>query len=87
MNPEVIGMGAGLLSCVTFIPQVVKTYRTKSTEDVSLWMFVLASLGTLLWLAYGFLISSFSILFTNFVVLGLSLIMLYFFYRYRPTKA
>ncbi|MBK7214990.1 MAG: SemiSWEET transporter [Bacteroidales bacterium] len=87
MNPEIVGMCAGLLSCVTFIPQVIKTYRTKSTDDVSLWMFVLASLGTILWLAYGFLIDSISILFTNFVVLGLSLIMLFFFYRFRPSKA
>lgn len=87
MNPEIVGMGAGLLSCVTFLPQVIKTYRTRSTDDVSLWMFILASLGTILWLVYGFMINSFSIIFTNFVVLGLSLIMLIFFYRFRPSKA
>jgi MtN3 and saliva related transmembrane protein len=53
MNSEVIGIIAGALSCTTFLPQVVKTWKSKSTKDVSLAMFLIATAGTTLWLVYG----------------------------------
>jgi MtN3 and saliva related transmembrane protein len=83
MNPEIVGICAGILSCTTFLPQVIKTWRSKSVKDVSLLMFMIASIGTILWLVYGILISSVSIIFTNCIVLSLSLFMLLLFYRYR----
>ncbi|MFZ4707391.1 MAG: SemiSWEET family sugar transporter [Bacteroidales bacterium] len=86
MNSEIIGIVAGLLSCTTFLPQVIKTWKSKSTKDVSLTMFVIATISTALWLLYGIMINSISIIGTNIVVLFLSLVMLLLFYRYR-TKA
>ena len=86
MNAEIVGITAGILSCTTFLPQVIKTIRSGSTRDVSLIMFIIASLGTILWLAYGILINSISIIFTNCIVLALSLLMLYLFYRYRKAE-
>lgn len=83
MNSEVIGIIAGALSCTTFLPQVLKTWRTKSTKDVSLTMFLIASAGTLLWLVYGILINSISIIGTNIIVLFFSLTMLYLIFRNR----
>jgi len=83
MNPEIVGICAGILSCTTFLPQVVKTWRSMSVKDVSLHMFIIASIGTVLWLIYGILINSISIIFTNCIVLSLSLVMLYLFYRFR----
>ena len=59
MDSEIVGMIAGALSCTTFLPQVIKTWKSKSTKDVSLTMFLIASLGTALWLVYGILIHSF----------------------------
>lgn len=82
-NVEIVGIVAGALSCTTFLPQVVKTYKSKSTKDVSLAMFVIAAVSTTLWLVYGILISSFSLTFTNAIVLLLSLIMLYLKIKYR----
>jgi len=82
MNIEVVGIVAGALSCTTFLPQVVKTWKSKSTKDVSLLMFIIASLGTSLWLIYGLLIDSFSLIFTNIIVLILSLIMLFLKIKY-----
>jgi len=76
MNSEVVGLIAGALSCTTFLPQVIKTWKSKSTKDVSLSMFLIASVGTALWLLYGILIHSFSIIATNIVVLIFSLMML-----------
>ncbi|MHC1703986.1 MAG: SemiSWEET family sugar transporter [Tenuifilaceae bacterium] len=82
MNIEAVGIVAGALSCTTFLPQVVKTWKSKSTKDVSLLMFIIASLGTSLWLIYGILIDSFSLIFTNIIVLILSLLMLFLKIKY-----
>jgi len=82
MNIEVVGIVAGALSCTTFLPQVVKTWKSKSTKDVSLLMFIIAATGTFLWLVYGILIDSFSLIFTNIIVLILSLIMLFLKIKY-----
>ncbi len=81
MNSEIVGIIAGALSCTTFLPQVVKTWKSKSTKDVSLTMFIIASAGTTLWLVYGILIHSISIIGTNIVVLIFSLTMLLLFFR------
>ncbi|NOU16303.1 MAG: SemiSWEET transporter [Bacteroidales bacterium] len=85
MNVEIIGIVAGVLSCTTFLPQVIKTYRSKSTDDVSLLMFIIAALGSALWLLYGILIQSFALTFTNVIVLVFSLIMLFFKVKYRES--
>ncbi|HEX7410627.1 MAG TPA: SemiSWEET family transporter, partial [Bacteroidales bacterium] len=68
MNNEVIGILAGTLSCTTFLPQVIKTWKSKSAKDVSLNMFLIATAGTTLWLLYGILIHSISIIGTNIIV-------------------
>ncbi len=86
MNSEIIGLVAGAFSCTTFLPQVIKTWKSKSTKDVSLTMFLIATLGTTLWLIYGIMINSISIIGTNIVVLFFSLTMLYLIFRNREKK-
>ena len=83
MDSEVVGIIAGALSCTTFLPQVIKTWKSKSTKDVSLVMFLIASLGTTLWLVYGILIHSISIIGTNIIVLIFTLTMLFLIFRNR----
>jgi len=83
MNIEIIGTTAGILSCITFMPQVVKTWKLKSARDISPVMFVVAMVSTLLWLVYGILIGSFSMIFTNVIVFLLSLVMLVLYFRFR----
>ena len=83
MDSEIVGIIAGALSCTTFLPQVIKTWKSKSTKDVSLTMFLIASLGTALWLVYGILIHSISIIGTNIVVLFFSLTMLWLLFKHR----
>jgi len=86
MNSEVVGIIAGALSCTTFLPQVIKTWKSKSAKDVSLNMFLIASAGTTLWLVYGIMINSISIIGTNIVVLLFSLMMLYLIFKNRKKK-
>jgi MtN3 and saliva related transmembrane protein len=83
MNSEVIGIIAGTLSCTTFLPQVIKTWKSKSTKDVSLSMFLIATAGTMLWLVYGIMIGSIAIIGTNIIVLLFSLTMLFLLFKNR----
>jgi MtN3 and saliva related transmembrane protein len=69
----VLGLAAGLLTTVGFVPQLVKGYQTKRMDDVSLVMPMLLSAGMALWLGYGLMIDSFPIIFWNIVALILNL--------------
>ncbi|RYE00854.1 MAG: hypothetical protein EOP50_03025 [Sphingobacteriales bacterium] len=79
---EVLGMIAGSISAITFLPQVIKTWRTKSAADISLLMFTFATISVILWLVYGIVKKSVPIIYTNSMVLVFSLIMLYFKFRF-----
>lgn len=70
---ETIGAAAGLLTTLSFVPQVVKVWRSRSAADISLWMFLLFSLGVLLWLVYGLYLRSTPIILANGVTLILAL--------------
>ncbi|MFN8244332.1 MAG: SemiSWEET transporter [Ferruginibacter sp.] len=83
---EILGMTAGTISSITFLPQVIKTWQTKSARDISLWMFLLVTLSVILWLIYGIFKMSIPIIYTNSTVLLMSLIMLYFKWRYRDPE-
>ena len=50
---DILGLAAGLLTTVAFVPQVTKIWKAKSAADVSLPTFVAFTLGVALWLAYG----------------------------------
>lgn len=82
-NIEIVGIIAGCLSCLTFIPQVIQTWRTKATKDISLPTFVIAALSCILWLIYAVEVNLFSVIFTNTIVLILTLTMIYFKLRYK----
>ena len=67
-----IGTFAGILTTIAFIPQVSKTWRTRSARDISLLMFLLFSCGVLLWLIYGILLNAMPIIVANGITLTLS---------------
>jgi len=83
---EILGMTAGTISSITFLPQVIKTWQTKSAKDISLWMFLLVTLSVVLWLVYGIYKQSIPIIYTNSAVLIMSLIMLYFKWKFRNPR-
>ena len=83
---EALGMTAGVISSITFLPQVIKTWKTKSAEDVSLLMFTFATISVIMWLVYGIILKNTPIIFTNSMVLLFSLIMLYFKFRFRTPR-
>lgn len=80
---EWLGVAAGTLTTLSFVPQVLKTWRTKSVEDVSLWMLLAFNGGITLWLMYGILTEKPSIIFANAITLVLALTLLGLKLKYR----
>jgi MtN3 and saliva related transmembrane protein len=68
-----LGTLAGCLTTLAFIPQVIKTHRSRSAGDISLLMFLLFCCGVLLWLIYGLLLGALPIIIANAITLSLAL--------------
>ena len=79
----VLGLVAATFTTIAFIPQVIKTARTKSTKDISKAMFTLMSSASFLWLIYGFLIGSLPVIIANLFLLILSTIILTYKLKYK----
>ena len=80
---EILGYTAGAITSLTFLPQVVKTWKSRSAADISLVMFLIAAINEVLWILYGVLLENTVIILTNSIVLAMSLTMIYFKLRYR----
>ncbi len=68
-----LGYIAGFFTTIAFLPQVIKVWRTKSTKDISIWMFLIFTTGVLLWLIYVLLIINYSLIIANTITLILSI--------------
>lgn len=79
----ILGLIAATLTTIAFIPQVIKTWKTKSADDLSLGMYSIFCTGVLLWLIYGILIEDIPVIAANTVTLILVLTVLFFklFYK------
>lgn len=64
---EIIGLVAASLTTSAFVPQVYKTWKTRSTRDISFTMYGAFLIGTILWLYYGIYHSSLAIILANAV--------------------
>ncbi len=80
---EILGLAAGTITSITFLPQVIKIWKTRSAKDLSLMMLLLLMAGVLLWLTYGLLIKDAAIIYTNSMVLAMSMILLFFKLKYK----
>ena len=67
-----IGFIAAILTTVSFVPQVLKVWRTRSAKDISLGMYSLFTLGIAAWLVYGILIDSWPVILANLATLMLA---------------
>jgi len=82
-SANTLGLIAGALTTVAFIPQVVKTWKSRHTLDISLGMFSIFSVGVFLWLLYGIQLDALPIILSNGITLVLSLTILVFKLRYK----
>ena len=79
----IIGLVAGSLTTISFLPQAIKTWRSKSAKDISLAMFLCFCLGVILWIVYGALTQDLPVLVANIVTLGLAGSILFFKFKYK----
>jgi MtN3 and saliva related transmembrane protein len=73
-----IGLIAAVLTSSSFLPQAIKTIRTKDTSAISLYMYVLFTSGTLMWFIYGVASHSYPVWLANGFTLIPASIILYF---------
>ncbi|MCJ2165909.1 MULTISPECIES: SemiSWEET transporter [unclassified Pseudodesulfovibrio] len=73
---EIVGLLAGGCTTASFVPQVLHTWRTKSVDDISLRMYLLLTVGIVMWLFYGIHIDSLSVIIANSVTLILAVAIL-----------
>ena len=71
-----VGYMAGTLTTVSFLPQVIRSWKTKSTHDISFAMLALFGLGMLLWATYGIWINSLPIILANVITFALIIVLL-----------
>lgn len=72
MNGEWVGFVAAALTTFSFIPQAIRTIRTKETHGISLGMYVMFTVGIAFWLVYGLVLMSWPMILSNAVTLMLS---------------
>jgi len=76
MNVDIFGYFAAILTTVAFLPQLIKTLKTKKADDVSLATLIMFIIGVFSWIIYGYSISSSPILIANLITLILNLLIL-----------
>jgi MtN3 and saliva related transmembrane protein len=80
---DIIGIVAGIFTSSSIVPQIIKTLKKKKAREVSVFMFIVMMTGNALWVYYGFDKSDIAIISTNFLALGLNIIMVVLKYRFR----
>lgn len=80
---QIIGLVAGTITSITFLPQVIRIWKTRSAKDLSMLMLTLLIIGTSLWFSYGFMMQDTAIIYTNSMVLAMSLVMMFFKLKYK----
>lgn len=80
---EIIGLIAASLTTAAFVPQVYKTWKSREAQSLSLVMYIVFFIGVMMWLAYGILMNSISIILANIVtgVLALALVVMIIVFR------
>ena len=69
---QIIGFIAAILTTGAFAPQAIKTIRTRSTQSISLGMYVFFTIGVVFWLIYGIYLMNFPIILANSITLILT---------------
>ena len=74
---ELIGFVAGLLVAISVLPQVIKSWKTKSTKDIAISWNVVNLIGQILWITYGFAIGSISLVVMSGITLAMNISMVF----------
>lgn len=81
---DAFGFAAATLTSLAFLPQVLKVWRTRSADDLSVGMITAQTSGVALWLVYGFGVRSLPVIFSNSVTLAVMVVLAVLKRRYTP---
>jgi MtN3 and saliva related transmembrane protein len=80
---DVIGYIAALFTTFSLLPQIIRIWKLKEARDISLFMPLMVSIGTVLWLVYGIMIAEAPVIAANIVSLLVALVTLFVTIKYR----
>jgi MtN3 and saliva related transmembrane protein len=80
---EMLGLVAGGCTTIAFLPQVLKTWKSRSAKDLSLGMFSFFCFGVLLWLIYGIMVNDIPVIAANSMTLMPASTLLFFKLRFK----
>jgi MtN3 and saliva related transmembrane protein len=83
MSTFILGLIAASITTLAYVPQVVKTWKSKSSKDLSLKMLIAFCTGLSLWLIYGILEKDAPIIVANSITLLLSFVLLFFKFKFK----
>ena len=83
MSVDTIGYIAGILIIISLVPQIIKSWKTKSTTDLSLTRYLIYVAGVVMWLVYGIVISNNPMIVMNTINLTLALSVVYLKLKYK----
>lgn len=78
-----IGLLAGTLTTISFLPQVIKTWKSKSAKDISLGMFLTFCTGVFLWIVYGLSVHNLPVVAANLATFVLASTILFLKLKYK----
>ncbi len=79
---DILGYVAGILVVISLLPQVLKSWKTKSTQDISLWRYIIYVIGLVLWILYAVIIKNGPVALMNSVGLILAGLILFLKVKY-----
>lgn len=82
-----VGIIAATLTTSSFLPQIIKAYKTKSMGDVSPYLMAVFGTGTMFWLAYGVFKNDWVIIGANALGTAFNMILLYMKFAYKKRSA
>jgi MtN3 and saliva related transmembrane protein len=80
---DIIGYVAAIFTTFSLLPQIIRIRKLKEARDISLFMPLMISIGSILWLIYGIILKEAPIIAANTVSLLFSLTVLFFTIKYR----
>ncbi len=83
---ELFGYISAICFIFCFIPQIIRTWRLKSVDDISVWVYVLLTIGYSASLIYGMSLGEWPLISKDILGVSLSLLMLLMVYAYRDSR-
>jgi len=78
-----LGLVAAFLTTVSFLPQTIKTVRSRETKNISILMYITVSVGICLWLGYGLILKNLPLIMANSISLLMSVTILSYKIKYK----